>query len=498
MVAFAGLTRSVASNYAGFAVRSAVALLLTPFLARELGAAAFGAWILLGAILEYFHLAEFGISPAIVRQVSLHRSRGERERVDAAVSAGMALLLALSLLSLPLIQALAAFGPRWFGLDPPTARDFAGLAWLLGAAAILSYFMRLLHAVIEGHQRFDLLNLSGITGSVLGAVASVWVVLRGAGLSGLLLVLVAQVAWRTIFEGWIAWRRFGVRPGWRHVRPSSLRSVLDYARYAFLIDLALSLAWRIDLLIVGIFLPVSQVAYYAVGTRVAGALTRVVEPLLDTFLPLASTLHAAGDEASLRRLLLDGSRATMLLIAPALVLLARHGELLIELWIGPEYARASRSVLLVFLAVVLAGVLYATSSRVLLGLGRVRFEAGVTLAGALANLALSLLLVRGHGVVGVALGTLIPTAIVGLGVGLPYSCRMVGTSARHLLAHALGPAVGLIAAAAAGMALTARLLAHPVAVLAADALVAAGLLLFILPRVIDLRGALAAGRAVQR
>jgi putative peptidoglycan lipid II flippase len=223
----------------------------------------------------------------------------------------------------------------------------------------------------------------------------------------------------------------------------------------------------------------------------------VVEPLIDTFFPLASTLHASGDEASLRRLLLDGSRATMLLITPAVVFLARHGPSLIGLWVGPDYARASGPVLAVFLLVVLAGVLRATPSRVLLGLGRVRYEASVTFAGALANLALSLILVRSHGIVGVALATLIPTTLLGLGLALPYTCRVVGTSVPRFLVHALLPASGLAAAVAAGMALTARVIDHPLWILLVDASLGVGLLALALPRSIDLRQLLAAGRAVR-
>ena len=60
---------------------------------------------------------------------------------------------------------------------------------------------------------------------------------------------------------------------------------------------------------------------------------------------------------------------------------------------------------------------------ILKGTGRVRFLALALLAQAVANLALSLVLVRSHGLIGVAIGTAIPLVVVALVVIPIYLCR---------------------------------------------------------------------------
>ena len=75
--------------------------------------------------------------------------------------------------------------------------------------------------------------------------------------------------------------------------------------------------------------------------------------------------------------------------------------------------------------------------------------AWVSLGEALANLVLSLILVRPLGIVGVAIGTGVPVLIANLGILLPAACRAVdvrvGTFAGQVL---LAPAVGAVPAIA--------------------------------------------------
>jgi hypothetical protein len=63
----------------------------------------------------------------------------------------------------------------------------------------------------------------------------------------------------------------------------------------------------------------------------------------------------------------------------------------------------------------------------------------MSLLSGVGNLALSLVLVRVMGLTGVALGTLIPTSIVCLGIILPYSMRVTGVGVREFIADILAP-----------------------------------------------------------
>jgi O-antigen/teichoic acid export membrane protein len=99
--------------------------------------------------------------------------------------------------------------------------------------------------------------------------------------------------------------------------------------------------------------------------------------------------------------------------------------------------------------------------NVLMGGGRHRFVALVSLAEAAANLALSLLLVRRFGLLGVAIGTAVPVLIANLVVLMPTACRVLGVPYLPFLADTWRPALVALAPTAAAIAILRTLLADP-------------------------------------
>ena len=83
----------------------------------------------------------------------------------------------------------------------------------------------------------------------------------------------------------------------------------------------------------------------------------------------------------------------------------------------------------------------ATGTTVLKGAGEHRMLAFVNLATGLANLVLSVLLIRRFGLIGVAAGTLIPIAFTAFFILFPASCRRVGLPVSYALTHSVLPAV---------------------------------------------------------
>ena len=83
----------------------------------------------------------------------------------------------------------------------------------------------------------------------------------------------------------------------------------------------------------------------------------------------------------------------------------------------------------------------ATGTTILKGAGQHRMLAFVNLGTGLANLVLSIALLGSTGLVGVAIGTLIPIAVSAFFILYPASCRRVGLPVGYALVHSVWPAV---------------------------------------------------------
>jgi O-antigen/teichoic acid export membrane protein len=141
-------------------------------------------------------------------------------------------------------------------------------------------------------------------------------------------------------------------------------------------------------------------------------------------------------------------------IAAALILLA---DPLVHAWLGPKKAPAMAGAIPIIqiLAVAVAiRVGNATGNTVLKGAGEHRLLAFVNLATGVGNLILSVLLIHRFGLIGVAVGTLIPIAFTAFFILYPASCRRVGLPLGQALMHSVLPAVWPAFLVGAGLAFT--------------------------------------------
>ena len=97
------------------------------------------------------------------------------------------------------------------------------------------------------------------------------------------------------------------------------------------------------------------------------------------------------------------------------------GKSVIEAWVGPKYVTTTYPVLLVLLYPTTLMLAQSSSGRTLWGMAKHRTWAGVVLAEGIANLILSIILVRPYGIMGDAIGT-----------AAPLTCSMILFLPRHI------------------------------------------------------------------
>jgi O-antigen/teichoic acid export membrane protein len=141
---------------------------------------------------------------------------------------------------------------------------------------------------------------------------------------------------------------------------------------------------------------------------------------------MAGQSHAKGDTNKLRTIWIAGNRACAMIIFPIGAILIILGKSVITAWVGAKYVAASYPVLVVLAVPLIFVLAQGASSRVLYGMAQHRPLAWVTLMESVANLILSIILIKPFGIVGDAFGTAIPLMCTSL-LFLPrHMCRLLG------------------------------------------------------------------------
>jgi O-antigen/teichoic acid export membrane protein len=435
------LVRSAASNYVGRAVSLATWFLLTPFVLHHLGPGQYALWVLVSSVVAYGSLLDFGIAHAVTKFVAEHRAQGEFERARSVFATAVALFLGVGALIVLLSGALAPIFPDLFDIPASDRQMASWLVGLSGAALGLAIPCTAAPAVLRGLQRFDLVNLVNVVGSLLSAAGTVLVLWQGAGAIGLVLVnLVVRLALQ-VPTFWLIDRVApDLRFGWRDVRRSTARTVASFSYLLFLTHLGGQLETKTDEIVIGRFLPLVAVTPYNLARQLGNLPQLLTQQFLVLLLPLASEMNAGNERERLRSLHLVSTRLTLAVSLPFACGLTVLAGPFLTAWVGPGYAQYGHIVVLLTVASVIDTSVWP-AAHILQGIARHALLAVAAIGTGLANLALSLALVNVWGVLGVALGTLIPTTVVCLGAVVPYALRVLGISTRQMLRHAYLPAL---------------------------------------------------------
>jgi O-antigen/teichoic acid export membrane protein len=432
---------STASNYVGKFIALGTWFLLTPFILHRLGETTYGLWVLVGSVVAYGSLLDLGIAGAVIKYIAEYHAKGEIAEARSLVATALCLYSALGLTTVALSAAIAPAFPYLFNVPADERATAIWLVLLMGLGIGVSIPCATPVAVLKGLQRFDLANIISVTGTLLSAAATVAVLLLGGGVLGIAAVgIFVTLAMQAPSISLIKRIAPELQFGWHGASRRLVRPVFSFGSSLFVMSLAGRVQWKTDEIVIAAFLPLSAVTPFAITRRLGEVAQILTDQFMKVILPLASELHAGGDRARMRSLYTTSTRLTLAMFLPVACILIVLAQSILTVWVGATYGSYAHLVIILTLASCIDASQWPAGA-VLQGMARHRPLAMMWVGAALANLALSIVLVQSFGLTGVALGTLLPTVVVCIGFVLPYAMRTIGVSITELLKEICLPAL---------------------------------------------------------
>jgi O-antigen/teichoic acid export membrane protein len=456
----ANLIAGVVTKYLVLALNIGLGIVLMPFTVRHLGQTDYGLWMLVASMTAYFQLLDLGYGNGVVRHLVEADRRGDVADVNRIASTFVCVYAGIATIACAAIAVMIVLAvPRFPHLSAAQVRTAQILLAILGARVAIGFPLTVFGAVTNARQGFVPNNLVASATAIASAVCT-YVVLAGGG--GLLTLVTATTAVNILGYGGYAWTAYRVMPQLR-IRPSYFsasrwREVTSFSLYLFVISLAGQISFNLDNLVIGAWLGPAAVAVYTIALRLSEYQRRLCDQFSGMLFPVVMAFGADGDREALKRTLVEGNRIAMTLVTGASVCLIGFSGPLIVGWMGPAFAGS----VVPFNVLALAGLIVvsqAASSNVLIALGRHRVVTWIWMAESAVNLVLSVVLVRALGLVGVAVGTLVPFVVGHLAVMLTIACRAVGIPVSRFIYETMRPAA--IAGAIASVVCAVVRVAHP-------------------------------------
>jgi O-antigen/teichoic acid export membrane protein len=402
-------------NWTAMLVGMLVQFFLSPFTVHHLGNLIYGIWVLVVSSVAYFNLLDLGLRSAIVRFVSKGFTQGQHEDARKVVCTALWLRIGIGIIIVLSGGGLAAAFPSLFRIPAELWRPTRISILLVATSLAITLASGVSGAILAAIHRFDLLSSVNIFRVFLRTAGFVWLLRHGYGILGLaswelLASFVTGIGFTLCW--WFTYPQ--LRSFWGPPDREVMRKIWGYSVYVFVGTIGGAIVYHTDNIVVGMLVATSAVSFYAIAGNLVMYVREAVMAMSSTFVPLASSFEAEGKGDKLKHLLIHGTRASLLLCLPICVSLFFRGHTFIGLWMGPDYATVSGILVQILAVNVILGMANITAGGMAFGMEKHRQVAICTIVEAVANLALSILLVRPLGIYGVAWGTVIPGIFIHL------------------------------------------------------------------------------------
>lgn len=424
-------------------LRIGIGFFLTPFVVHCLGAEQYGLWALANAFVGYYSILDLGLSGAVFTHMSHAIGARDYQTGTDIYGTGLSIFSGLGavlvVITLCICAAVLLFHPN-HGIA------LALVILIIGFQTSVSFPMRAPFGVLNAGSHFEITSSLFILTAILRTVGTVLILRAGQGVLGLAVInLLAWIPGYVLVCLAVRWRypfiRGRILGKWHR---GTARKLFTFGIPVLVGQISDRIRLQTDTIVVSFFLGLSAVTHYNIATTLAMYYMDGITAIIGVLMPVLTMQMGARDEAGMRRSIFTGTRLGICSGGFALFGLVVWGKAFINCWMGHAYVDAYPVLVILSIAMFLemwqsttVNALYATLHQ--------KTYAKVNLSEALANLVLSLMLAPRLGMIGIALGTLIPSIVV-RGIVQPYIIeRKLGIPVRSYYAMSLRTGINTVA-----------------------------------------------------
>ncbi|MBD3257395.1 oligosaccharide flippase family protein, partial [candidate division GN15 bacterium] len=327
------LARNTVFNLVGTVMPLGLAVIAIPLLVAHMGTERFGVLTLAWMVSGYFNLFDLGIGRATTKFVADYRAMGRRDDMTSLVTTSFLMLAGIGAVG----GIVTAVATPWLVTDilnipDILERESLHAFYLLAAAVPFTVLTAGSRGVLEAEQRFGIVNAVKVPFSAATFLLPLAVLPFSNSLVPIIGTLVASRVVVLAVYVWYCREHVSLRPGAVSFEKVQVRKLLGFGGWLTVSQLVPPLMGNMDRFIIGAFLTMSAVAYYATPFDTIAKLAVIPNAILGVLFPVFS-VYAMDQLARLTRLHARAIAYIMLVITPAAIALIALGDVVLDVWL---------------------------------------------------------------------------------------------------------------------------------------------------------------------
>ncbi len=390
-------------------------LFIIAYLIKTIGKEAYGIVVLALSLVGNTNLIEAGFGLSVTKYVAEYKAKEDWKRLLEIVNTNFVVVTVLAVGFCGVLLIInEIFLDRIFTIPPSFLQPAKIMMRILILLSFIEFWVVSIMRVVEGFQRFTLARAIDVLKWLMRLIFIICAVEMGYGLPGIGVAYFAAGSISLIVLYIVVFfKNSNLRLNIFLSTKESFKLLSGFSIWVFLSKAFAFISYRIDTIVIGIFLPVENLSYYNVAFKVYDVLKYGFSLLSSTLVPVTSEISAIMDRTKLFLLFKKATKYTTVLMFPILAFFFFHSGKIIELWVGGSF---EKSVLLsqLFIVSLFFTALISSGSEIMTGMNRLRILVKYNALASLVNLIVSVILVQKIGIYGVVVGSVIGSFIISI------------------------------------------------------------------------------------
>lgn len=396
-------------SYAGEIVKILVNLVYTPIMLRLLGQSEYGLYQLVYSVVSYLSLLSLGFGSSYLRFYSRYKAQNDEDGV--AKLNGMFILIFCSISVICILcgtvmvrNIRTIFGTGLTESEYATAKV---LMELLIINLALTFPNSVFNCSITAHEKFLFQKLLILLQNLFSPFLTLPLLIMGYGSIGMVSVTTLLTFVLLISNMFYCFKKLHVRFAFHGLKISLFKEMWVFTFFIFLNQIIDQINWSVDKFLLGRFAGMTAVAVYGVGGQINTLYLQFSSSVSNVFVPKVNRIVAeTNDNTELTTLFTKVGRIQFIVLGLILTGFVFFGMPFVNLWAGEGYG-ASYAVALLLIIPVTVPLIQNLGIEIQRAKNMHKARAVVYLAIAIANVFISIPLIKFFGPEGAALGTAI-------------------------------------------------------------------------------------------
>lgn len=330
-------------SYVSLGLSNVLALIYTPFLLRMMGQSEYGLYSLVLSVVAYLSLMDFGFAAALVRYITLYRSRNETEKLPSLLGMFVSLYSVIGLVcfiaGIGLYLATdQIFGSSLTSLELEKARI---MILILIVYLSISFPFSIFGAIITANEKFIFQKLLAIIRSIITPLLMLPLLFWGyksVAMAGVAVVVGVLV---NISNVWFCYTKIKIKISFKNFDIPLLREIFWFSLFIFLKIILERIYWSTGQFVLGAAVGTIAVAIFSIALQMKGYYESFSQAIGNLFLPRLTLMIGNKDSAALiTETFVKVGRIQFHVIGFILCIYFLIGERFIVLWAGQNYISA--------------------------------------------------------------------------------------------------------------------------------------------------------------